>query len=152
MAGGRIDYLAPEDPERKVRGRGQPGKSYRVHTGARTMMQGGHMKLDEVDPDANLRHHVRQVPDHPKGVAGELVRKYQYGTPAMAEQYGGFDRTRAAERAHYEGRVLGKPCQVTAAHSSYYYQLYRARALAPSSIFSEPLYDKRPQTAPGRGF
>lgn len=29
------------------------------------------------------------------------------------------------------------------------YELYRARFTAPSTIFNEPLYDKRPTTAPG---
>lgn len=61
MSGAAIEYLAPEEGERKVRGPGQPGKSYKVQTGARTMMQGGHMKPQEVDPDVNLRKHVRPV-------------------------------------------------------------------------------------------
>ena len=76
-----------------------------------------------------------------------IVRNYEYGAPVMRELYGNFDRTKEAERRHYETRVLGGPSQAMSMHSSYYYQLYRARAHAPSSIFVEPLYEKRPQTA-----
>lgn len=119
--------------------------------------------------------------DKPKDRMREIVRDYKYGTPVMGELYGGFDKTRDFERQHYETRVIGKPstvsdegsaasgepsllhgdfdalallicAQTTAAHSSYYYQLYRARAHAPSSIFSDPLYEKRPQTAPAAGY
>lgn len=59
VCGANIQYLAPEDPERKVRGPGLPGKSYRVPTTARIMGRGEHMHPQEVDPDLNMRRQLK---------------------------------------------------------------------------------------------
>ena len=149
MKGATVNYTRSETPEKKVRGPGIQTKAAQVPTKARIMGQeaGQKMTPKEVDPDLNTRAHVKYADIHPTDTSDKVLRNTTYGNGKVKGERELFDQWRVDERKQREKQVIGQKSLATAAHSAYYRNLYRARGIAQSTIFTDPLYERRPKTA-----
>jgi len=140
MTGGRLDFdpYNNYEKEKKARGRGVPTKGSMIPTAIRTMNRGVVQSVKEVDPDAPIEPCRARVPGKPRA---QGVVPPPDGIPS--------DVVRREEKTAYEKR-LPKEFPTMSVHSDFYFRMNRARAQAGSTIFVEPMYENRPQTAPVR--